>query len=344
MINLNDLTFDELESEMSAMGEPKFRAGQIFRWFSRGVFDFSEMSDLSVPFRERLAREYAVARAQIKRKFISRLDGTVKYLLELNDGNVIESVAMSYRHGISVCISTQVGCAMGCAFCASTIGGRVRNLTSGEILAQVAALQKDLGQRVSNIVLMGIGEPLDNFENVMQFLKNVNHPKGMNIGYRHISLSTCGVVDKMYELARENLPITLSVSLHAPDNETRGKIMPVNKRYPIEELMEACKFYIKATGRRITFEYILIDGVNDSLYHADKLARLIGGMLCHVNLIPANFVPESGLSKSGKRTVLAFRDRLEQRKINVTIRRELGADIEASCGQLRQMAKRAGEQ
>lgn len=344
MINLNDLTFDELEREISAIGEPKFRAGQIFKWFSRGVFDFSQMSDLSATLREKLSRDYTLAGADIKEKFSSKIDGTVKYLLGLNDGNVIESVAMSYKHGISVCISTQVGCAMGCGFCASTIGGRARNLTSGEILAQVSVVQKDFGERVSNIVLMGIGEPLDNFDNVIRFLKNINHPKGMNIGYRHISLSTCGVVDKIYELAKENLPITLSVSLHAPDNETRGKIMPINKKYPIEELIEACNFYLKATGRRITFEYILIDGVNDSPRHADKLARLIGGMLCHVNLIPANFVPESGLSKSDRKTVLAFRERLEQRKINVTIRRELGSDIEASCGQLRQKAQRAGEQ
>ena len=339
MINLNDLTLDELQTVISAIGEPKFRARQIFKWFARGVTDFSEMSDLSKPLREKLAEVCALAAVDIETKLVSEADGTAKYLLRLGDGNIIESVAMRYKHGISVCISTQVGCAMGCKFCASAIGGKQRNLTAGEILGQVAALQKDLGERVANIVLMGIGEPLDNYENVMKFLKNVNSPDGMNIGYRHISLSTCGLVDKINTLASEGIPITLSVSLHAADDETRSKIMPINKKYKTAELIAACKSYARVTGRRVSFEYILIDGLNDTAAHAERLARLITGMLCHVNLIPANLVPESGLQKSGAKNVAAFKNLLEQKKINVTIRRELGADIKASCGQLRQKHK-----
>lgn len=336
MIKLNDLTLDLLEAEIKGIGEPKFRAGQIYKWFSRGVTSYDEMSDLSKGLREKLSESFGLSTVEIIKKFSSAIDGTNKYLLRLSDGNVIESVAMRYKHGVSVCISTQVGCLMGCKFCASTIGGKVRNLTSGEILGQVAVLQRDLGERISNIVLMGIGEPLDNYENVIVFLKNVNNPQGMNVGYRHISLSTCGITDKIYDLANENMPITLSVSLHAPSDEVRDMLMPINKKHPVDKLIKACREYVSVTKRRISFEYILIDGINDSISQADSLAKLLSGMLCHVNLIPANFVPESGLVKSSQKNIAAFKTRLEQRKINVTVRRELGSDIEASCGQLRQ--------
>lgn len=339
MINLNDLTFEQLENEIISIGQPKFRAGQIYKWFSRGITSFDEMSDLSKNLRDKLSQSFSLSTVEIEKKFSSSIDETNKYLLRLNDGNIIESVAMKYNHGISVCISTQVGCVMGCKFCASTIGGRVRNLTAGEILGQVAILQKDLGVRISNIVLMGIGEPLDNYENVIVFLKNVNNSLSMNIGYRHISLSTCGIIDKIYDLAKENMPITLSVSLHAPTDEVRDLLMPINKKFPVAKLIKSCREYINTTKRRISFEYILIDGVNDSISQADELAKLLKGMLCHVNLIPANFVPESGLVKSNPKNVAAFKNRLELRRINVTVRRELGSDIEASCGQLRQKHK-----
>lgn len=338
MINLNDLTFTELQEAVINAGEPKFRSGQIFKWFARGVTDFEEMSDISKASKEKLKTKYSLASLQVYDKFVSQIDGTAKYLIQLSDGNLIESVAMRYKHGISVCVSTQAGCLMGCKFCASTLGGKVRNLTAGEILGQVALLQRDLGERVSNIVLMGIGEPLDNYENVVTFLKNVNDERGMNIGYRHISLSTCGLVDKINKLSEENFPITLSVSLHAPDDETRDKIMPVNKKYKVKELITACREYIKHTGRRISFEYILIDGVNDTPAHSMALAKLLKGMLCHVNLIPANFVPESGFVKTPPKRVSAFQNELTQKGINATLRRELGSDIAASCGQLRRNA------
>ena len=342
MINLNDLAFEQLENEIINAGEPKFRAKQLFKWFSRGVTDFSEMTD--IPKKSDLPSKYNLSTLQIYKKFVSKIDGTVKYLIQLNDGHLIESVAMRYKHGISVCISTEVGCPMGCKFCASTLGGKIRNLTSGEILGQVALLQRDLNERVSNIVLMGIGEPLDNYDNVITFLKNVNNENSMNIGYRHISLSTCGLVDKIYRLAEENMPITLSVSLHAPDDETRNKIMPVNKKYNIKELMAACREYINITGRRISYEYILIDGLNDSIEDAGNLAKLVKGTLAHINLIPANFVPESGFKKTPQNRVIAFKNELEKNHINATVRRELGSDIEASCGQLRRNeAKNRGD-
>lgn len=335
MVDLKDFEFSELENFLKELGEPKFRAGQIFEWLSKGVQSFDEMTNISKATREKLKEKCFVSELKIREKYVSKLDGTTKYLFELPDGNCIESVVMYYNHGISICISSQVGCRMGCRFCASTIGGLYRSLTPGEILNQVIFAQKDIGERISNIVMMGIGEPLDNFENVKKFLHNVNHEKGLNIGYRHISLSTCGLVPKIYELARENLPITLSVSLHAPNNEIRNTIMPVNKKYPIEELIKACKDYINTTTRRISFEYSLISGVNDSLENADELARLLKGMLCHVNLIPVNKIEERDFHKGDKKEIRAFCDRLLSRGINATIRRELGSDIKASCGQLR---------
>ena len=335
MINLNDLTLSQLQDALVAIGEPKFRAKQIFKWFSRGVTRLEEMTDISAKTEEKIKENYNIANVEVWQRFDSKLDETKKFLMELDDGNIIETVAMFYKHGITVCISTQVGCNMGCKFCASTIGGKSRNLTAGEILGQVATVQRNLGERISNIVLMGIGEPLDNFEHVVNFLKNVNDENGMCIGYRHISLSTCGLVDKIKMLAEENIPITLSVSLHAPDNETRDKIMPVNKAYKVEQLIEACRDYQAVTGRRISFEYILINQLNDTKKHADLLMKITKGMLSHINLIPANFVKESGLVKSTPERVKAFKEYLEKNGINVTVRRELGSDISASCGQLR---------
>lgn len=335
MVDLKDFEFFELESFLKELGEPKFRAGQIFEWLSRGVESFDEMTNISKATREKLSKVSYVSTLKIREKYVSKLDKTTKYLFELPDGNCIESVVMYYNHGISICISSQVGCRMGCEFCASTIGGLYRSLTAGEILNQVIFAQKDIGERISNIVMMGIGEPLDNFENVKKFLRNVNHEKGLNIGYRHISLSTCGLVPKIYELAKENMPITLSVSLHAPNNDIRNSIMPVNKKYPVEELICACKDYIKTTTRRISFEYSLISGVNDSKENADELARLLKGMLCHVNLIPVNKIEEREYKKGNKQEIRAFCERLQSLGINATVRRELGSDIQASCGQLR---------
>ncbi|HIU48850.1 MAG TPA: 23S rRNA (adenine(2503)-C(2))-methyltransferase RlmN [Candidatus Avimonoglobus intestinipullorum] len=335
MIDLKDLEYTELEPFFMEMGEPRFRAKQVFEWLHRGVRSVDGMTNLSKATRAKLAEKSFISTLSIREKYISKLDGTIKYLFELQDGNCIESVVMRYKHGITICISSQVGCRMGCGFCASTIGGLYRNLTPGELLNQVIFAQEDIGERISNIVMMGIGEPLDNYGNVIKFLHNVNHSAGLNIGYRHISLSTCGLVDKIYELARENLPVTLSVSLHAPNDAIRSQIMPVNRRFPIAELMRACRAYIETTTRRISFEYALIAGVNDSLEQAEELARLVKGMLCHVNLIPVNKVEERQYEKSKAQTVRSFQQRLLDLGVNTTVRRELGSDISASCGQLR---------
>lgn len=335
MIDLKDLEFDELERFVIETGEPKFRAKQIFKWLHSGVEGFDEMTNLSKATKEKLEKVSFVSKLKIREKFVSKLDGTVKYLFELEDGNCIESVIMRYKYGITICISSQVGCRMGCGFCASTIGGLYRSLTAGEILNQVIFAQKDIGERISNIVMMGIGEPLDNYENVVKFLHNVNNPDGICIGYRHISLSTCGLADKIKALASENLPITLSVSLHAPNNDIRSSIMPVNKKYPIEKLLEACKEYQSITGRRISFEYALISGVNDGDENARELARILKGMLCHINLIPVNSVKERSFKKGSVEKIKHFRDYLERLGMNATVRRELGSDISASCGQLR---------
>ncbi|MBQ2670959.1 MAG: 23S rRNA (adenine(2503)-C(2))-methyltransferase RlmN [Clostridia bacterium] len=335
MIDLKDFEYDELTEYLLSIGEKKFRAEQIFSWLHRGAESYEEMTNLSKATREKLEKETYVSTLKIREKYVSQLDGTVKYLFELPDGNCIESVVMRYHHGLTICISSQVGCRMGCRFCASTIGGLYRCLTAGEILNQVIFAQKDIGERISNIVIMGIGEPLDNFDNIIKFLHNVNHEKGLNIGYRHITLSTCGVVPKIYDLAEENLPITLTISLHAPNNEIRDTIMPVNHKYKIDELIKACKYYYEKTGRRISFEYSLIHGVNDSTENAAELANLIKGMGAHVNLIPVNKVEERDFEKGSKAEINAFREKLEKMGINATIRRELGSDISASCGQLR---------
>lgn len=335
MVDLRSLEYGELEAFLLELGEPKFRAKQIFSWLMQGVDDFSGMSNISKKTKEALKEKSYISKLKIREKYVSKLDGTVKYLFELDDGNCIETVVMRYKHGLSVCISSQVGCRMGCGFCASTIGGLYRSLSAGEIINQIIYAQKDIGERISNIVMMGIGEPLDNYDNVIKFLHNVNHSDGLNIGYRHISLSTCGLVDKINALAEEKLPITLSVSLHAPNNEIRDKIMPVNKKYKVEELIKACKSYINKTNRRISFEYSLIAGVNDSEENAVELARLLKGMLCHINLIPVNHVEEREYYKGDALSIKKFQERLVGLGMNATVRRELGSDISASCGQLR---------
>lgn len=342
MTDIKSMTQQELSLFFKELGEPAFRAKQAFTWLHRGAVSFEDMTNLSKPLREKLAAQCFITAPVVARKQESRLDGTIKYLWELSDGNCIETVLMQYHHGNTVCISSQVGCRMGCAFCASTIAGKVRDLRPSEMLDQVLFTQLDSGREISNIVLMGIGEPLDNRANVMRFLELINHPEGMNIGMRHISLSTCGVVPGIDALAEDNLQLTLSVSLHAPDSETRSRIMPVNNAYDVSELFEACHRYFKKTGRRISFEYAMIDGVNDHDWQADLLAEKIHGMPGHVNLIPLNDVVESEFKPSKR--VSAFQKRLESHGLTATIRRSLGGDIDASCGQLRrkEMKEREG--
>ena len=336
MTDIKSMTQQELARFLKELGEPAFRAKQVFTWLHRGVTSFEDMTNLSKPLREKLAERCFITAPMVARKQESRLDGTIKYLWELSDGNCIETVLMQYHHGNTVCISSQVGCRMGCAFCASTIAGKVRDLRPSEMLDQVLFTQLDSGREVSNIVLMGIGEPLDNMENVLRFLELVNHPDGMNIGMRHISLSTCGVVPGIDALAEKELQLTLSVSLHAPDSETRSRIMPVNRAYDVELLFDACHRYFQRTGRRISFEYAMIDGVNDNDWQADLIAKKLRGMPGHVNLIPLNDVVESPYKPS--RRIAAFQKRLESHGITATVRRSLGGDIDASCGQLRRKA------
>ena len=331
--DLKSMTIPELEAYLAELGEAKFRAKQIFTWMHRGAASFEEMTNLPKTLRSKLEERCTLTALRVERKQVSMLDGTVKYLWRLEDDNCVETVLMRYKHGNTVCVSTEIGCAMGCAFCASTIGGLVRRLTAGEIVSQVIFTQKDSGLPVSNIVLMGIGEPLDNFDSVLRFLELVNHPDGMNIGMRHISLSTCGLTEKIDKLADLQLQLTLSVSLHAPDDETRSKIMPVNRAFSVEQLFQSCRRYFEKTGRRISYEYAMIDGVNDSDAQADLLASHLRGVPGHVNLIPLNDVRESKLKPS--RRVAAFQKRLESHGITVTVRRRLGSDIDASCGQLR---------
>ena len=325
----------EIEGELAALGEPKYRAKQIFDWLSRGVRDFDEMTNLPKALKEKLKAEYTLYRPKVLSKQVSKLDGTIKYLWELYDGNAVETVVMSYKHGNTVCVSSQVGCRQGCAFCASTIGGLVRCLEPSEILDEVLFSQLDSGRPISNIVLMGIGEPLDNFDAVMQFLELVNSPDGMNIGMRHISLSTCGLVERFDELAERNLQITLSVSLHAPDDETRSRLMPANRGRGVEQLMDSCRRYYQKTGRRISFEYAMIDGVNDTEKHAHLLAQRAKSVGAHVNLIPLNHVEERQFRPSTAGHMKAFIKILEDAGVNVTVRRKLGGDVDASCGQLR---------
>ncbi len=332
---IKNLTLAELEQTMLDLGEPKFRGKQVYSWLHRAAPDFAAMTNLPRSLREKLADRFLLTCPTVVRKQESALDGTVKYLWRLYDGNCVETVLMRYHHGNTVCISSEVGCPMGCAFCASTIGGLVRRLSAGEILDEVLFTQADSGQEISNIVLMGIGEPLDNYDNVTRFLELVNSPEGANIGMRHISLSTCGVVPKIRALAESELQLTLSVSLHAPDDETRNRIMPVNRTWNVEALLSACRDYFKATGRRISFEYAMIRGVNDSPEAAGLLIRRLHGMAAHVNLIPLNHVDESPFEPSERQTVLRFQKQLEDSGIACTVRRTLGSDIDASCGQLR---------
>ncbi len=342
MKNILSYTPDELKALMTEIGEPAYRAGQIFSQLHKGIA-LCEMTNVGKKTREKLEVVVDCSFPSIRRKLVSALDGTVKYLFELSDKNCIESVVMKYEHGYTICISSQVGCRMGCKFCASTLAGRVRDLESGELIGQIIAAQRDLNIRISNVVMMGIGEPLDNFDNVVKFLRIVNLPEGINIGYRHISLSTCGVVPKIYELSKLDLPITLSISLHAPDDETRSAIMPVNNSWGVGELLDACREYYKVTGRRMSFEYTLISGKNDSPDSAVHLANVLNSKLrsrsetmpIHVNLIPVNEVKESGFKSTGRDSVRRFAAELEKRGIRATIRRTLGSDINASCGQLR---------
>ena len=342
-VDLLALLPSELEEFIISLGEPKYRAKQLFTQMHKGISPDS-MTNIGKATKEKLAANAFYSLPTIRRKLVSAIDGTVKYLFELSDSNAVESVVMKYKHGNTICVSSQVGCRMGCAFCASTIGGKVRDLTASEILGQVLVAQMDTGERISNIVMMGIGEPLDNYDNVIRFLKLVGCEEGMNIGYRHISLSTCGLVDKIASLAKEDLPITLSISLHAADDETRSQIMPVNKKWNVDALLSACREYYAVTGRRISFEYTLIAGKNDSVPSAERLAKKLNSALrpsrsdsfpIHVNLIPVNPVAETGFATSGKQAVVKFAKTLEDNGIRATVRRTLGADINASCGQLR---------
>ena len=343
--SLLSLTLEELEAWMLAGGEAKYRAKQIFPQLHRGITP-DEMTNLGKKLQEKLRASFSWHLPVVEQKLVSTIDGTVKFLFGLYDGNCVESVVMKYEHGNTICISSQVGCRMGCKFCASTIGGRVRDLTPDELLGQVIAAQKEIGERISNIVMMGIGEPLDNYDNVLKFLHLVNCEAGLNIGYRHISLSTCGLVDRIKMLMEEDLPITLSISLHAPDDETRSAIMPINNRYGVAELLDTCRAYFARTGRKISFEYTLIAGKNDSVESAYQLARVLNAHLrsrtetmpIHVNLIPVNEVSETGFKHSGREAVAAFAKALESKGIRATVRRKLGSDINASCGQLRRAA------
>ena len=337
--DIKSMTLEELKAELQAGSLPGYRALQVYRWLHRGVSGFDAMTDLSQNLREALAAKYYIACAAVEKKYVSRLDGTVKYLFRMNDGELVESVLMRYRHGLSICISTQVGCNMNCAFCATGRSGFSRNLSASEMLAQIQSAQEDAGERISNVVLMGMGEPLDNYENVLRFLTLVSSPEGMNIGMRHISLSTCGIVDKIYDLAEKKLQLTLSVSLHAPNDAIRSRTMPVNRRWNMEELLQACRYYAEQTGRRISFEYAVIGGVNDSDACARELAGRLHGMLCHVNLIPVNGVEGSGFRQSSRERLREFQETVAKHGITVTVRRTLGSDINASCGQLRRRYK-----
>ena len=334
-IDLRSLSPEELTAQLTAAGYPAFRAKQVRQWLDQGVTDFEQMTNLPKDLRGYLAERYAVPGVTILRKLVSAIDGTVKYLFRLDDGETVESVLMQYKHGWSQCLSTQVGCKMGCTFCATGMGGFIRDLSAAEMVAQIEAAQRDTGIRVSSIVLMGMGEPLDNYEQVVRFLRLLGEEGGVHIGMRHISLSTCGVVPGIYRLMEEQIPLTLSISLHAPNDAIRSQSMPVNKRWPMDALLQACRDYIKATGRRISFEYAMIDGVNDSDACAEELADRLRGMLCHVNLIPVNTVEGKQQKRSSRDRIRAFMAILEKKGINATVRRTLGSDIHASCGQLR---------
>jgi len=334
-LDIRALPEDVWQAQLKEWGQPAFRARQVRDWLDRGVTDFEQMTNLPQALRAQLAAHYSIAHVEIRRRLVSQIDGTVKYLYDMPDGETVESVLMQYKHGWSQCLSTQAGCRMGCAFCATGMGGLHRNLTASEMLSQVEVAQQDRGVRVSSLVLMGMGEPLDNFDEVVRFLQLLSEEGGVHIGMRHISLSTCGLVDKIYQLMEYRFPLTLSISLHAPNNELRSQLMPVNRRWPVEKLLKACRTYINTVGRRISFEYAMMDGVNDSDACARELVSRLKGMLCHVNLIPANAVEGKGHHRSSAARLAAFQGIIEQSGIPVTVRRTLGADINASCGQLR---------
>ncbi len=335
-IDIKSMTKDELRLALNEIGLPKFRADQVFSWIhQKGVSSFDEMTNISKQLRTSLEEIYEIRSCEIETKRVSKEDGTIKYLFKLVDGEYIESVLMKYKYGYSLCVSTQVGCRMGCKFCASTLGGVIRDLTASEILSQIHMAQNDENVRVSHVVLMGMGEPFDNFENVKRFLFLANCEDGLNLSMRNISLSTCGIIPEIYELMDMNLQLTLSVSLHAPNDEIRSSLMPINKKYNVSELIKACRIYTQKTSRRISFEYSMISGVNDSDECAEELSKLLKGMLCHVNLIPVNNVRENNFVKSNDKQLKRFVSILEKNSINVTVRRTLGKDIEASCGQLR---------
>ena len=341
--DIKSLTLPALQQQLAEMGEPPFRAGQVWRWLhQRGAVGFADMTDLSAGLRETLGEKYYINSLKIKKKLVSDRDGTVKYLYELRDGNCIEAVRLSHRHGASLCISTQIGCRMGCTFCASTIGRLVRNLDASEMIDQIYTAEKDTG-RVDSVVLMGIGEPLDNYDNVCRFLQILSHKDGRNMSLRHLSLSTCGLVEEIDRLAQEKLGLTLSVSLHAPDDETRSAMMPINRKWPIDPLLAACKRYFDSTGRRISFEYTLVRDCNDSAATAQALADRLKGMNCHVNLIPLNPVPDRPSARSDAGVMRRFQQVLEANGITATFRREQGGDIAAACGQLRRAAAETTE-
>lgn len=330
------MTFGELEKAFSEMGIQKFRAKQVYEWLHKHLAcDYEEMSNLPKTLRDELSKKFPLYNCKIEKKQVSKIDNTVKYLFRLYDGDFVESVVMKYKYGYTICVSSQVGCKMGCAFCASTLGGFKRSLFPGEILSQLYRAQKDLGERISHIVLMGMGEPLDNYDNVMRFLALISDEKGLNISMRNISLSTCGIVPKVEEMINKKMQLTLSISLHAPSNEIRDKIMPINKKYNVDELLSVCRKYASETSRRISFEYAMLSGINDSDYCAKLLASKLKGMLCHVNLIPVNEVAESPFKPSSPERVEKFVRILSENGINATVRRKLGSDIDASCGQLR---------
>lgn len=333
MKNILDMNIEEIEQELLAIDEKKYRAKQIFIWLYRGVDNFDKMTDLSKDLIKKLKENYIIKSIETS-NFQKSKDGTIKYLFKLNDGYAIESVLMKYNYGNTACVSSQVGCKMGCNFCASAKIGFIRNLTPGEIVGQILEIQKQSNEKISNIVFMGIGEPLDNYDNVIKAIRLLNNPKGLNIGARHISISTCGLVDNIRKISNENIQCNICISLHSSKNNVRSSMMPINKKYPIEELIEVCKEYISRTHRRVTFEYALIENVNDSREDALHLARLLKGMLCHVNLIPINKIKDGIYEKSNIDKILAFRDTLNEKGIVATVRRELGSDIDAACGQL----------
>lgn len=334
-VNIKNMFINEIEELLESISEQKYRGKQIFEWIHKGVNSFDEMTNLSKDLRKKLSHIAYIDAPKIYKKFESQQDETKKYLIELSDNNIIECVLMKYHHGYSVCISSQVGCRMGCKFCASTVKGLNRNLETSEMLDQVLIISKDIGQRISNIVIMGIGEPFDNYNNMIRFLKLVNSKDGINIGFRHITVSTCGIVDKIIDLSREGIPVNLAISLHAPNDSIRKKIMPVGQKYSIDEILNACKIYTEKTKRRVTFEYAMISNVNDSEIHAEELASKVKNILCHINLIPVNMIEERNYFRSNTKTINRFYDILIRNGIETTIRRELGSDISASCGQLR---------